>query len=101
MTKKRLSSLLARLKLLSSSEKKELNILFSLVIKHPIIFDGYCVMKRGYKSKEMFDMNKWVYDNCSNDVCSFNYDYSSVNDSRLFVFKDPEDAMAFKLRWVN
>ena len=61
----------------------------------PIKFDGTLVIIRDYYSKLWYDYEYWIRDNCNGRVCSDNY-----GSSRFFVFENPEDASAFKLRWI-
>lgn len=65
-------------------------------IEHPITFDGTLVIIQYYHSNMWDRYNEWVINNCSGMVCSQN----SGANNRLFVFENPEDAIAFKLRWV-
>ena len=95
----RLKTLLKRqilgIDILSTTELIEVELLRAKKIKFGIIFDGYCVMYPNYVSRIYNDMQDWVSENCSGSVCSENH-----GNSRLFVFKNIEDAVAFKLRWI-
>lgn len=64
-------------------------------IEYGIKFDGTLIIKYNYDSNEYLDMENWAKNNCNGRICSQN----RASD-RFFVFTNPEDATAFKLRWL-